>query len=293
QFSTGGSCPSALYSYSSYSRARPPWLEYPSYHTNALYPERLSKGIVEQWLPSPIAIDIARTLRGGEAQATNSASFQKDLLNTKAAENAREERRKRKRRVVTAGGGPVYAGEAREMSKKRKVDEIQALDRQSARLKARERQKVFTRWAKLRPTVRNHGKIYGRRQLKDEPRRRDVSKWLKDDYIELQDRCWESIKRAGPYGPRIKAWPTTKDTTPAADVAAQHQASDDPYELLLRQKWTAEALASAPIVIKDDSDSGENASGELNTSSASFGSDKLRDYKRFGSDELLGDERIL
>ena len=63
--------------------------------------------------------------------------------------------------------------------------------------------------------------------------------------------------------------------------------------LLLRQKWTAEASASAPIVIKDDSDSGENASSELNTSSASFGSDELRDYKRFASDELLGDERIL
>jgi hypothetical protein len=75
------------------------------------------------------------------------------------------------------------------MLKKRKVNEIQALNRQSARLKAQERQKVFTRWAKLRPTVRNHGKIYGRRQLKDELRRRDVSKWLKDDYIELQDRC--------------------------------------------------------------------------------------------------------
>ncbi|XTI84125.1 hypothetical protein V2W45_1365692 [Cenococcum geophilum] len=72
------------------------------------------------------------------------------------------------------------------MSKKRKVNKIQALNRQLARLKARERQKVFTR------------------QLKDEPRRRDVSKWLKDNYIKLQDRCWESIKRAGPYGPRIK-----------------------------------------------------------------------------------------
>ena len=178
------------------------------------------------------------------------------------------------------------------MLKKRKVNEIQALDRQSARLKARERQKVFTRWAKLRPIVRNHGKIYGRRQLKDEPRRRDLSKWLKDDYIELQDRCWESIKRAGPYGPRIKAWPTTKDTTPA-DVAAQHRASDGPYELLLRQKWIVEASASAPIVIKDDSDSGENASSKLSTSSASFGSDKLRDYKRFGSDELPCDKRIL
>ena len=135
------------------------------------------------------------------------------------------------------------------------------------------------RQAKLRPTVRNYSKIYRRRQLKDELRRKDISKWLKDDYIELQDRCWESIKHAGLYGPRIKAQPTTKDTTPAVNIAAQHQASDDPYKLLLRQKWTAEASASAPIVIKDDSNSRENASSKLSTSSASFSSDKFRDYK--------------
>ena len=50
---------------------------------------------------------------------------------------------------------------------------------------------------------------------------------------------------------------------------------------------------SAPIVIEDDCDSGENAGSELNTSSASFGSDELRDYERFRSDELLGNKRIL
>ncbi|XTI88019.1 hypothetical protein V2W45_1468453 [Cenococcum geophilum] len=188
-------------------------LKYPFYYTNALNLERLT-------------INIACTLRGGEAQATN------------LAKNARKERRKRKRRVITARGGPVYAGEAREMLKKRK--------------------KVFTRWAKLRPTVRNYGKIYGRRRLKGELRRRD-----------------ESIKRVGLYRPRIKAWPTTKDTTPTVN------------------KWTAEALASAPIVIKDDSNSGENASSKLSTSSASFSSNKLRDYKRFRSDELPYNERIL
>ena len=81
--------------------------------------------------------------------------------------------------------------------------------------------------------------------------------------------------------------------TPAVDVAAQYWASNDPYKLLLRQKWTVEASASAPIIIKDDSDSREDASSELNTSSASFGSNKLRDYEQFRSDKLLSDERIL
>ena len=136
------------------------------------------------------------------------------------------------------------------MLKKRKVNKIQALNRQLVRLKARERQKVFTRWAKLCPTIRNYSKIYGRRQLKDELRRRDVSKWLKDNYIKLQDRCWESIKRVGLYRPRIKAWPTTKDTIPAVNITAQYRASNTPYKLLLRQKWTIETLASAPIVIR-------------------------------------------
>ena len=194
------------------------------------------KEIIKQWLPSPIAFDIARTIKGGEAQATNSASFQRDLLNTKGTENAREERRKRKRRVITAGGGPVYASEAREMLKKRKIDEIQALDQQSARLKARERQKIFVRWAKLRPTICNHGKMYKQRQLKNEPRQRNVSKWLKDNYIELQNRCWESIECAGLYRLRINAWSVTENTIPAIDVAAQHRASDDPYKCLLHQK---------------------------------------------------------
>ena len=147
--------------------------------------------------------------------------------------------------------------------------------------------------AKLRPTIRNHGKIYGRRQLKDEPRRRDVSKWLKDNYIKLQDRYQESIKRAGPYRPRIKAQPTTKDTTPTINIAAQHRASNNPYKLLLRQKQTTEASASAPIIIKDNSNSRENDSSKLSTSSASFGSDKLRDYKRFRLDKLLYNKRIL
>ena len=52
-------------------------------------------------------------------------------------------------------------------------------------------------------------------------------------------------------------------------------------------------LVSAPIVIKNNSNSRENASSELNTSSASFGSNKLRDYKQFRLDKLLGNKRIL
>ena len=77
-------------------------------------------------------------------------------------------------------------------------------------------------WAKLRPTICNHGKMYRRRQLKNEPRCRNISKWLKDNYIELRDRCWESIELAGLYRLRINMWSATEDTTPAVDIAAQH-----------------------------------------------------------------------
>lgn len=80
--------------------------------------------------------------------------LKRELLNTKAAEVARDERCRRKRRKLDIGGGPIYAGDCRRMVQKHVEDEITAVERQLQEKKRKEVTSRVRKLQKLYPTIR-------------------------------------------------------------------------------------------------------------------------------------------
>ncbi|KAF2177061.1 hypothetical protein K469DRAFT_604654 [Zopfia rhizophila CBS 207.26] len=135
------------------------------------------RGVIKEWLPSPIATDIERTLIAATAMATTANGFKRQLESTQAAEMARAERRKRSRRTLDIGGGPLYAKDGRAMIKKRREDEIAKQERELREKKAREVERICNKWKRLLPTIRNHDKKYSKRWASKINSFRNVSSW--------------------------------------------------------------------------------------------------------------------
>jgi hypothetical protein len=120
---------------------------------------RAVRKALADYLPGHLAVPVLRHFQGLSALARIAGGLQQQLLDTKAAEAARAERRRRNRRTTTGvGGGPVRPEDVRAMKEKRRVDAIYGMQRELETQLSNERTKIFNKWKRMRPTLRNQGK---------------------------------------------------------------------------------------------------------------------------------------
>jgi hypothetical protein len=193
------------------------------------------------YLPPIYIVHVRRHIAGLNSLARVADGLKRELLNTKAAEVARDDRRKRKRRKLDIGGGPIYAEDCRRIAAKRVEDEITTMERHLEDKKRREINTRVNKWRRLYPQLRAAGKRACKRM------RDGVQVWRSDDLhrqrvarsslaiTTSRKRVEETLNT--PYNHRIASSIVTyHDDVDAATIGYQVRRLADPYDAFVTRR---------------------------------------------------------